>query len=335
MPLSTTFLRTAGTLLSPAGRTAPLTVLMYHRVLESPDPLTGAVDARHFELQMRALREYFRVLPLTEAVNRLGAGKLPSRAVSITFDDGYADNAVVALPILKAHSLHATFFVADGFLNGGRMFNDTVIEAVRRIPRSVELGVAGLPPALPAGSIAEKRDAVARILRVAKYLEPAERSLAVERIARLADGALPDDLMMTDEQVRVLVKAGMEVGGHTVNHPILSSVDLETARREIELNRRRLGAITGKVPVLFAYPNGVPGKDFDFRHTQLVRMAGYEAAVTTSWGAARPGCDPYQLPRFTPWDHDPKRFALRLLHNLIARRPQLLSSDSSAERTVA
>src|SRR5215471_13800654 len=156
MPLSTTFLRTAGTLLSPAGRTAPLTVLMYHRVLENPDPLTGAVDARHFELQMRALREYFRVLPLTEAVDRLRARKLPSRAVSITFDDGYADNAVVALPILQAHSLHATFFVADGFLNGGRMFNDTVIEAVRRTPHSVELGLRGLPPALPAGSIAEK-----------------------------------------------------------------------------------------------------------------------------------------------------------------------------------
>jgi peptidoglycan/xylan/chitin deacetylase (PgdA/CDA1 family) len=335
MPLSTTILRAAGTLLSPAGRTAPLTVLMYHRVLSAPDPLTGAVDAQDFELQMRALREYFTVLPLAEAVDGLGAGQLPSRAVAITFDDGYADNAVIALPILKAHGLHATFFVADGFLNGGRMFNDTVIEAVRRIRSSVELRVPGLPPALPAGSTAEKRDAVARILRVAKYLAPDERSLAVERIARLAESALPDDLMMTDEQVRTLVRAGMDVGGHTVNHPILSSVDTGTARREIELNRRRLGAITGTEPRLFAYPNGVPGKDFEYQHTQLVRAAGYQAAVTTSWGAARPGNDLYQLPRFTPWDRDPKRFALRLMHNLVARRPDLLRADGTAQQTAA
>src|SRR5690349_2991525 len=132
MPLSTTFLRAAGALLSPAGRAAPLTVLMYHRVLPAPDPLTESVDARDFERQMRALREYFTVLPLAEAVAGLRAGKLPSRAVAITFDDGYADNAVIALPILESLGLHATFFIADGFLNGGRMFNDTVIEALRR-----------------------------------------------------------------------------------------------------------------------------------------------------------------------------------------------------------
>ena len=331
MPLSTTFIRAAGTLLSRAGRAAPLTVLMYHRVLPAPDALTDSVDARDFELQMRALSEYFTVLPLAEAAERLRAARLPSRAVAITFDDGYADNETIALPILKAHGLHATFFVADGFLNGGRMFNDTVIEALRRIPGSVALDLPGLPPALPTTSVAQKRDAIARILRVAKYLEPEQRSLTVERISRLAESPLPDNLMMTHEQVRTLARDGMEVGGHTVNHPILSSVDVDTARREIELNRRNLSAITGAEPRLFAYPNGVPGKDFEYRHTQLVGAAGYDAAVTTSWGAARPGNDLYQLPRFTPWDRDAKRFALRLMHNLVARRPDILTADRGAQ----
>jgi peptidoglycan/xylan/chitin deacetylase (PgdA/CDA1 family) len=330
MSLSTTLLRTAATLVSPAGRGARLTVLMYHRVLNDPDPLTGVVHARQFERQMGALRDYFTVLPLFEAVDRLAAGTLPSKAVAITFDDGYADNALVALPILRAHGLHATFFVANGFLNGGRMFNDTVIEAVRRARGPVlESGLPGLPSALPVGSMEEKRDALGRILRVVKYLEPAERSQAVEHIARFAD-ALPNDLMMTDEQVRDLARAGMDVGGHTVNHPILSSVDVETARREIALNRRALGAIVGTQPTMFAYPNGVPGKDFAHRHVELVREAGYAGAVTTSWGVATAGSDPYQLPRFTPWDDDPKRFALRLLHNSVSRRPVLLHADDAA-----
>jgi peptidoglycan/xylan/chitin deacetylase (PgdA/CDA1 family) len=141
MPLTNTLLRAAATLLSPAGRAARLSVLMYHRVLPEPDPVTGEVHAEHFEQQMRALREFFTVLPLTEAVDRLTAATLPARAAAITFDDGYADNALVALPILKAHGLHATFFVADGYLNGGRMFNDTVIEAVRRVDGpALELG---------------------------------------------------------------------------------------------------------------------------------------------------------------------------------------------------
>jgi len=332
MPLATTLLRTAATLLSPPGRGGRLTILMYHRVLHAPDPLTGEIHAQDFDLQMRALREYFTVLPLSEAVDRLATRTLPPRAAAITFDDGYADNALIALPILKQHGLHATFFVADGYLNGGRMFNDTVIEAVRRMrDPAVRLELPGLPAALPVGSIAEKSQALARILGVVKYLEPDERALAVERVAHLAGGALPNDLMMTTEQVRDLARAGMEIGGHTANHPVLSSVDLEVARREIEVNRRSLGAITGREPDLFAYPNGIPGRDYAYAHTQLVRAAGYKAALTTSWGAAEAGCDLYQLPRFTPWDREARRFALRLMHNMIARRPTVLRADSAAK----
>ena len=212
------------------------------------------------------------------------------------------------------------------------MFNDTVIEAVRRMRDPVvQLELPGLSAALPVGSIAEKSEALGRILRVVKYLEPGERALAVERIAHLAGSALPGNLMMTTEQVRELARAGMEVGGHTANHPVLSSVDLEVARREIDVNRRALAAITGREPELFAYPNGIPGKDYAYAHTQLVREAGYKAALTTSWGAAEAGCDLYQLPRFTPWDRDARRFALRLMHNMIARRATVLRADSAAK----
>src|ERR1044071_7430526 len=60
-----------------------------------------------------------------------GQIRLPKRALSITFDDGYADNYNVAAPILLRLGLAATFFVATGFLDGGCMFNDVVIEALR------------------------------------------------------------------------------------------------------------------------------------------------------------------------------------------------------------
>ena len=59
--------------------------------------------------------------------------RLPSRSVAVTFDDGYADNARIALPILREERVPATFFIATAYLDGGRMWNDTVIEAVRRL----------------------------------------------------------------------------------------------------------------------------------------------------------------------------------------------------------
>jgi peptidoglycan/xylan/chitin deacetylase (PgdA/CDA1 family) len=80
---------------------------------------------------MRWIRDWFNVVPLTEAVRGLSSGCLPERPLSITFDDGYADNVNVALPSSPASVCMRTFFVATGFLDGGRMWNDTVIEAIR------------------------------------------------------------------------------------------------------------------------------------------------------------------------------------------------------------
>jgi peptidoglycan/xylan/chitin deacetylase (PgdA/CDA1 family) len=295
---------------------------MYHRVLPSPDPiLDDVVDAKAFEVQMRALAECFTVLSLAEAVARLGEGSLPARAACVTFDDGYRDNVEIALPILERLGVHATFFIASGFLDGGRMFNDTVIEAVRRIPGYTvslpELGAVDLP----IRSARERRLAIDRLLGKSKYLDDAARSEICQRIAALAQGHLPTDLMMSSAQLRALSAAGMEIGGHTVSHPILANTPDDVAVREIADNRAALEAITGKRVTLFAYPNGVPGQDYFAEHVRMVRECGYTGAVSTSWGAAHAESDPHQLPRFTPWDREPMRFVGRMVHNLVANRP--------------
>ena len=120
---------------SPRGRRARLSVLIYHRVLRTPDPFDqDNLLATVFERQMRVLSETFNVLRLSEAITRLKKASLPARAACITFDDGYADNHDVALPILTRLGLPATFFIATGYLNSGRMWNDSVVEAVRSTP---------------------------------------------------------------------------------------------------------------------------------------------------------------------------------------------------------
>lgn len=322
-------LRAGASLVSPGGRSGRLTILIYHRVLPAPDPLTGEVDAATFDIQMGALKSCFNVLPLAEAVERLSAGTLPARAAAITFDDGYADNVEVALPILQRHGLPATFFIATGFLDGGRMFNDTVIEAIRRAPGPVLDVPAAALHGIRIGSLEEKRAAVGNVLRAVKHLESEQRALAAAQVAHSAGARLPDDLMMSTEQLRSLARA-MEIGGHTVNHPILTRVSTAQAREEIQANRAALATIAGRPITLFAYPNGVPVQDYAAEHVALVREAGYRAAVSTSWAAAAPDCDTYQLPRFTPWDRKPLHFVGRLLHNLVARTPRFADPAPAA-----
>ena len=118
--------------LAPAGADARHSTLIFHRVLTAPDPLLpDEPTAAEFEQRMRWVQRYFNVLPLAEAVARLQSRTLPARSLAITFDDGYADNEQIAAPILTKLGLPATFFIASGYLDGGRMFNDSIIAALR------------------------------------------------------------------------------------------------------------------------------------------------------------------------------------------------------------
>jgi peptidoglycan/xylan/chitin deacetylase (PgdA/CDA1 family) len=272
-----------------------------------------------FEERMALLAAHFTLLPLSEAVERLARGALPARAVCVTFDDGYADNYAIAAPILRRHGVCATFFVAARYLDGGRMWNDTVIEAVRGATGpSLELSGLGLG-IYPVGSMEARRRTMHTLLASIKRRPPPEREEIAEGIRSAAGATMPTGLMMTTKQVRMLRAAGMEIGGHTLSHPILTRLSTAEATREMADGKAELERIIGEPVGLFAYPNGKPGEDFTSEHVALARRVGFRAAVTTAWGAARRASDLLQLPRFTPWDRHPTKFALRLILN--TRRP--------------
>lgn len=309
--------RLLGGLLSPGGNRGGLSILIFHRVHPVPDPLfPGETDASRFEALLEWLVSSFSVLPLDQAITCLRAGTLPPRALSITFDDGYADNFTVALPLLQKHGLNATFFISTGALDGGCMWNDVVIEIIRRAePELIDLRHLGLD-LHPLRTIADRRAAIDGLLAKLKYVQFDERTEKVAALAEWYGRELPDNLMMTSSQLRAMHAAGMGVGGHSQHHPILAELDDKRALDEIAGGKRDLETIIGHRVSLFAYPNGKPGRDYANRHVDMVRRAGYVGAVSTSPGMARCGTDLYQLPRFTPWDRSLLRFGLRLVDNM-------------------
>lgn len=316
-------LRAVSGLAAPGGRDGRFAILIYHRVLPRADEINGwYVTVEEFERQMAALRAHYSPLPLSEAIERLQQRSLPSRAVCVTFDDGYADNAEVALPILQRHDVAATFFIASGYLNGGRMWNDSVTEAIRRWPHAT-LDVGSGPVAVATAS--EKRAAIAATLQQWKYLPPPAREARVAALLHEVNVAQDASLMMRDDQVRQLRAAGMEIGAHTVSHPILANLTDVDAKREIVDSGRYLSEILREPIWLFAYPNGKPGTDYGPRDIDAVRAAGYRAAFSTAWGVAGPRTDIFQLPRFTPWDRDPRRFSLRLALNFRNAAPETVA----------
>ena len=321
MRMAAHLVRAVGDAIAPRGRgEGRLCIVNYHRILGEPDPLLDSEPTvETFRWQVELLAECFNVLPLHEAVQMLATERMPPRAVAITFDDGYRSTHDLALPILKEYGLPATVFVTTEHMEGGSMWNDVILEAVRRLPDGeLDLDDIGMGR-YPLHSGADRQHSAQLLTEHTKYLPPARRAQLGGKLEALAGGTLQRELMLTREMVQALDRSNVEIGGHTITHPILTRIDDDAARAEIVGNKQQLEGILGKPLRLFAYPNGKHGIDFDARHTDMVREAGYAAAFTTAVGPATRHSNRFEFPRSRPWDTHPLMFASRLLQWLSGR----------------
>ncbi len=289
-----------------------LIILTYHRVLSDIDPMVPTEPtASIFERQLSWVSEFLDVIALPNAMQMIASGTLPTRAACITFDDGYRNNYEIAVPILERFRMPATFFIATGAVGRGAMWNDLIIESARCCGNRLDLRRYGLDEYL-IHSDEERPNMANKVLDSMKYMPVDERFEQSREIYRAYAGNEDPALMMTKAMVRSLAEKGFDVGGHTVEHPILEKVPDERAVAEIQGCRDWLEQVTGRQPLTFAYPNGRPGIDFSAKHQTMVREAGFHCAVSTAWGCALPSSNPMSLPRLVPWETTRARYFARL-----------------------
>ena len=289
-----------------------LVILTYHRMLEQADPVINDVYAQMFDQQLSVLAKYFNPLRVTEAVDLLNRGKIPPRAVCITFDDGYRDNHDVALPLLQKWSVPATFFVATDYMQGKNMWNDIIINSFRKVAQDTydlshfDLGVYQL------SSPAPRQAAAYSVLGQWKYKSVEERNQLAMQLSEYMGVVESERLMMTAREVKHLSSMGMEVGAHTVTHPILQNIEERVARAEMHKSKSELEAVIGKSVSAFAYPNGRVEKDYTSSHVSMAKELGFASAVTTNWGKATPGGNQFELPRLGFPEANPLKFGLKM-----------------------
>ena len=302
------------TLASGIGKRKKLFIFIYHRVLDEPDDMRPwEIDKNTFSWQMELVAKHFNVMAFSEAIKRMDNGTLPPRAMCITFDDGYADNCTNALPILLNNKLSAIFFIASGYLNGGRMWNDSVIESLRAMQASkLDLTEIGLDT-YDINSPQKKARVAIEIIQKIKHLEPNLRAQYTGYIVALENNKLPDNLMLSTPQLIKLHESGMEIGGHTVTHPILATLELDAVKQEVYDNKIALEKMLNTKLRYFAFPNGKPEQDYLIEQIQVIKNCGYEASVSTLPGVSTAHNDRFQLARFTPWDKHPVKFMLRIV----------------------
>lgn len=277
-----------------------LLVLGYHNIEPTwafPGT-TAAAGLQGFDRQLRALRRWAHVVPLSEALTHLAAGRpLPGRAVALTFDDGYRDAATVVAPLLAKHGLPATFFLVPGFLSG------QVSAWWEELAWAVQTGTRGgvVSQDVRYDTLTQQqRDAcVAAVSESLKRLSQQARLAAVaELVSRLGPhGPNPSNaLFMSWDDAQALLTAGFDIGSHTCGHPILSNETAASQTRELAGSKAELEARLGRRMDLLAFPNG-RAVDYDDRTLRAVQDCGYTFALTTRTGFATVDHAPFEVRR--------------------------------------
>ena len=236
----------------------------------------------------RLKRLGYRIVSLDAALAELRAGPAASTPFAVlTFDDGYRDNLIHALPVLETHDAPFTLYVTTGFAErrAGLWWLE-LEEAIRRSDR-VEAEIDGQAIDLPAKTDADKQAAFKAVywpLRAG----PEHRLLAaVGRLARAQgiDGPalVAENCMDWAEIERIAVHPLATIGAHTLSHPRLAKLDIAEMRTELGASRTALEGRLGRPVTHLAYPVGDPGSA-GAREFAAAAAFGYASAVTT-----RPG----------------------------------------------
>ncbi|MBX3396323.1 MAG: polysaccharide deacetylase family protein [Phycisphaerae bacterium] len=272
-------------------------VLCYHTIVPNDLAKRGwvashAVTVSQFESQMAMLAQTGRVRRLSEISRCLQCDEMNDGPhVAITFDDGLADNVLLALPILQRYGLPASFFLSTGVMDRGDLFVGDKIRILRDAKARGRLRMTIHP-------VCERlleQPGYYKIVAVSDYREALDELWAVAR-HRVDPAAVEACRVMRWDEARLLRDAGMEIGAHTVNHVILSRESSDVRQFEIVESIRRVGSEMRRTGVPFAYPNG-QSADFDESDSAVLRELKTPYAVTTIPGANRAGTDPMTLRR--------------------------------------
>jgi peptidoglycan/xylan/chitin deacetylase (PgdA/CDA1 family) len=306
-------------------------ILVYHRVAEANvDPWALSVSPVHFAQQLQVLKTIADPVSLRQLTSAKSDRELPPRPVCITFDDGYADNLYAAKPVMETYRVPGTVFITPGYLG---------------VPENLwwdELAMLILDPASGLEEISvslrghtyayvfsrldgdlhskwrgwetppgPRQSAYQELYEVLVNLSDSDRDEALQQLRPGATGYTDrrQHRCLTETELLELASGDLvEIGAHTLTHPVLSQLPPEQQQVEIGGSKQRLETLTGKSITSFAYPYGK--KIHYTRQTvNTVKANGFACACSNFGGLVTRTSNRFVLPRFQPKDWDGNEFS--------------------------
>jgi peptidoglycan/xylan/chitin deacetylase (PgdA/CDA1 family) len=313
-------------------------ILRYHAICDDEGHAYASpgicVSPSSFEAHVRYLAGHYAVMALPEVVSRLRDGQaLPKNTVSITFDDGYADN-LAAARVMHRHGVSATFYVTAGCLHGEAPFWPSEVRylvAAAKGP-AIDLRLPSERVTLPVATEAERHKTMRRLNQLFKSNTIPVREQLREQLRDAAGRPALPRHMLTWGELAEMHRLGMTIGAHTYTHANLPSAGLADATTEIVSARARLEKELGAPVTMFSYPNGGAEAYYTPELQRVVVQAGFAAAASSRNAFAGRGSDLYALERIEVEERlEDLIFALEV--ERFAFRPTPTDNRGAAEST--
>lgn len=280
-------------------------ILSYHSIVEDPgaiNPILGiSQDRASFESHIEILARHFAPVTVADVAEFAKSGRqLPRRAVAVTFDDGFADNYEVAMPILNRYGIPATFYIMVDSVDGGTLpwycriryaFHATKAARWKHPEGTRTYDLSAPDQRSLARSAAWDWGAKLTGSVQQEFIAGVEGSLEIEPVTAKRG------FMMDWDQVRALRKAGHTIGAHTLSHPNVAQVSKSEAQNEIVGSKKKIEEEVGEPIYHFSYPHPALNPQWSRQTLEITREAGFKSAALTACGPVRAGDQPLALKR--------------------------------------
>lgn len=314
-------------------------ILAYHRVFNSnSDPQLLAVSPTNFDEQISVIKKNYNPISFENLIFLIdNKKKIPANAVVLTFDDGYLDNYIYAKEILEFHKVSATFFITSGYINSIEEFwwdeLERLILLQENFPNVIDFSDTDLPllyeifdtetdrlrqlnwNVLDNSNLSSRQSLYLTLHRLIKPL-PSEKIYNILNKIKFQLGHTiaprPDYRVVNQNELKLFANSDfVEIGAHSITHPVLSAQTPERQMEEIFESKNVLAKILGRDINFFSYPFG-SCMDIGKVAPKLVFDAGYRAACANFEGLVSNNSDRFVLPRFLVrnWNGD------QLLHHM-------------------
>lgn len=273
--------------------------LLYHRVRQyEKDIQLLAVTPEHFMEQMNWLKENYRIVKFDEDWDLIDED-----AVCITFDDGYRDNFLTAVPILNDLQIPATIFVATGNIDSNReMWWDELERNLlldKTYQKSFYLRDDLFECIWDTSSRKRREDLYYTLHWLMKQVGVNKRNDWIKQLQNwntFNEDGRNENKCFQIEDLECIDISYILIGGHTVNHPCLSNISAEEQLKEIMISKQQLEKVFGREVCTFSYPFG--GRtDYSEETIKICKKLKFSKVAANIPGIWESGDDPYQIPR--------------------------------------